>query len=356
MDKYLEAASGTYKGNSIASFIRNDAKIKIIEASNIDTNQYIVEGSAGKGNWAEIPWISIFDKHITKTATQGYYIVYLFRADMSGVYLSLNQGWTYFKEKYGISKGKENIKKVSDTWKLLLRSSLNDFDFGDIDLHCTKTLGKGYELGHICGKFYPKEELPEDKILINDLRNLLGVYREVKGYIGNRSIDEINKYLISGKSDYMLHDEIEDPQFQRSVELANPITMVEEPQEKPESIFRNGSEEWKRNPSIARDAIIRAGYICEVDPNHKTFTSNVTKENFVEAHHLIPMRMQHKFKHSLDVPGNIVSLCPNCHRAIHYATPAEKRIIIQKLYNSREHKLRLYGIYISLDELISMYI
>ncbi|MDI5789132.1 DUF3578 domain-containing protein [Bacillus licheniformis] len=39
-----------------------------------------------------------FLKNLTTSATRGYYIVYLFSADGSGVYVSLNQGWTYFKE------------------------------------------------------------------------------------------------------------------------------------------------------------------------------------------------------------------------------------------------------------------
>ena len=36
----------------------------------------LVEGSPGQGNWAAVPWISVFDPAITTSATRGYYVVY----------------------------------------------------------------------------------------------------------------------------------------------------------------------------------------------------------------------------------------------------------------------------------------
>ena len=47
----------------------------------------------------------------------------------------------------------------------------------------------------------------------------------------------------------------------------------------------------------------------------------------MEAHHLIPLRMQHDFENSLDVVGNIVSICPNCHRLIHYGRDKDKKVL-----------------------------
>ncbi len=44
-----------------------------------------VKSSVGKGNWAEVPWISLLDDRITDTTKHGVYAVYLFRADMTGV-------------------------------------------------------------------------------------------------------------------------------------------------------------------------------------------------------------------------------------------------------------------------------
>lgn len=146
-----------------------------------------------------MPWIAVFDKSITQSATEGYYIVYLFRADMSGVYLSLNQGWTYFKNRYKTKLGREKITQVSDVWKNELSSTLNDFSYEKINLKNEgkmNSLVEGYELGHICGKFYSVEDMPSSEELGWDLQNLIGVYREIKGKLKQGSVEKTNDYLI----------------------------------------------------------------------------------------------------------------------------------------------------------------
>ena len=61
---------------------------------------YMVRGSAGDWKtYAYIPWVAIFDKQITTSALRGVYIVFLFSGDAKHVYLSLNQGFTFFFRK-----------------------------------------------------------------------------------------------------------------------------------------------------------------------------------------------------------------------------------------------------------------
>jgi hypothetical protein len=52
------------------------------------------------------------------------------------------------------------------------------------------------------------------------------------------------------------------------------------------------SDSYKRDKYTSKRAIVLANYKCEVDNNHIYFTSRVTGENYVEAHHLIPMEYQ----------------------------------------------------------------
>ena len=61
---------------------------------------FLVEGSAGKGPWAAVLWISVFDPAITTSATDGYYVVYLFHVNQPIVHLSLNQGTTKVREEF----------------------------------------------------------------------------------------------------------------------------------------------------------------------------------------------------------------------------------------------------------------
>lgn len=70
-----------------------------------------------------------------------------------------------------------------------------------------------------------------------------------------------------------------------------------------------------RDPRTGRRALQLANFQCELDSEHKTFISNTNLENYVEAHHLIPIKYYYsdEFKYSIDNDANIVALCPNCH-------------------------------------------
>jgi len=184
LQNYLFESRNEFRNNSVAEFLRKNASETIGKRAVIDITKYKVEGSPGKGNWATVPWIGVFDKDITTTATGGVYIVYLFKADMSGVYLSLNQGWTFFENNYKGENPLEKIKTVADNFRKILNSTLSDFSDENINLASSIKLAKGYEAGHICGKFYPSDKIPDDIELVNDLRNLIGVYRELIGVVG----------------------------------------------------------------------------------------------------------------------------------------------------------------------------
>jgi 5-methylcytosine-specific restriction protein A len=110
LDNYLTEKFKPIQESELALFIRRNIAKIIIDKSGIDSrNQYLIYGSHGAGNWAEIPWVGIFDREITKSAQKGFYIVYLFDSQMHGVFLSLNQGWTQYEEKFGVNDGKKQI-------------------------------------------------------------------------------------------------------------------------------------------------------------------------------------------------------------------------------------------------------
>lgn len=121
------------------------------------------------------------------------------------------------------------------------------------------------------------------------------------------------------------------------------------------TILEETVEYYNRNVSVSQEAIKKAKFKCEIDGTHETFISANSGENFVEAHHLIPISYQKIFSNSIDVTANIVSLCPNCHRLIHHAKPTEIRSRLLKLYNDRSSRLETTGNQISFDDLISYY-
>lgn len=167
--------------------------------------------------------------------------------------MSLNQGWTYFKEKYGAKNGKLKIKTVSISWKNTLSSVLSDFSYSDIDLQASENannLAIGYELGHICGKYYPFNSMPSDEILKSDLRNLLGVYRELKGKLIDHSIEKTNNHLIVnhelGLTDNHESNQ-ESSELDRAIENFSAGTlMIEEPA--PHCVFNKDTDALDFSP------------------------------------------------------------------------------------------------------------
>lgn len=204
LEKYLPAKALAFRNSEIARLLSNKAP-ESFERSGLINQEYQISGSAGKGRWAVIPWIAIFDKSISTSAQIGYDIVYLFDANMQGVYLTLNQGWTYFKNRYGVKTGKSKINQLSQIWRDTLKSSLSEFPLSSIDLKAIGSntdLPEGYELGTICAKYYKLTDFPDEQELRNDLQNIIAIFRELKGWLvksknGNPDIEASNNKLLT---------------------------------------------------------------------------------------------------------------------------------------------------------------
>lgn len=67
------------------------------------------------------------------------------------------------------------------------------------------------------------------------------------------------------------------------------------------------------------------------------------------------MNLQGEFNNSLDVPGNIVSLCPNCQRMIHHASKSQREDIIKSLFQQKENDLKYFNIHLPVEMIIEAY-
>ena len=110
---YPKAKTQPLEGHTLAQFIRHDAEDAVQVALGELGVGLVVEGSPGQGNWAAVPWISVFDPAITTSATRGYYVVYLFHANEPVVHLSLNQGTTAVREEFS-TRTREILKDRVD--------------------------------------------------------------------------------------------------------------------------------------------------------------------------------------------------------------------------------------------------
>lgn len=320
---------------------------KIQKKLKLDENIYYVTGSFGMGNYTETPWISIFEKDITVGAQKGFYIVFLFRKDMTGFYLSLNQGVTYLEEKFKGNKPKNKIREVVEKLRNEITLPTDVFPNLDIDLKSNTKNAQNYAAANICSKYYSSNNLPQEEVFIEDIATLLEPLKEIKKLIGLRELDDVI-------DDLLYKENIDDLKHQEDMLYSKPAKTERKPKEPP---YKKGYKtfSWQRDGSIAKEAIVLANYTCEIDAAHTTFISSVTGENYVEAHHLIPINQQMNFEYSLDVPGNIVALCPNCHREIHHANKESKSELIRYLLKLKKLELNEFGLSISLNELLKSY-
>lgn len=132
-------------------------------------------------------------------------------------------------------------------------------------------------------------------------------------------------------------------------------TIKDKVKERPSYRTVNNQKIWNRNPRYASDVLANAGYLCEFNNQHQHFISMFNQKNYVEAHHLIPMKYQDQFDCSLDTYANIVSLCLVCHKKIHFGLFEDKRKILDKLFKSRKERLKNCGINIGDNEFYSYY-
>lgn len=364
---YNKSKGENFSNHILGKKIRHDLPNELFQSLDLNNNKFKITGSIGQGQWAEIPWISIFLKDITTSATNGYYIVYLFKSDMSGFYLSLNQGWTYFEKKYKTKEGKVKIKQSADIIRNILSPLYNTFTETTINLNASGNLGKGYELGHICGCYYDSNNIPSTEKLIADLKELITEYMKLKKIIGNRTAAEFNDFILLNSDGSFLDNTEDDLKFTVKAQdiisdslskqyQLSPKEIIDSPISKPKPIIKNnGTKTWPRNASIAANSIIHSNYKCTFDNNHISFTSNKTKMPYMEPHHLIPLSEQSRFSVSLDVEANIVSLCSNCHNCVHYGIDEERLLILKQLYECRRDRLAKCGINISLNDLLTLY-
>jgi hypothetical protein len=140
-----------------------------------------IKWGVGKGNWARVPWIAFLDQRETNSTRHGVYPVYLFREDLSGVYLALNQGIAHLKDNLGTLQSRRVLR---DRAEQLLRdtpavSALKDSGFSldnKMDLHSSGGLVKDYEASTVSYKLYARGEIPNDVDLLTDLEQVLCVY------------------------------------------------------------------------------------------------------------------------------------------------------------------------------------
>jgi 5-methylcytosine-specific restriction enzyme A len=294
LHEWTPARAEQFAQHPLASFIREEATEEVEGVLNVQRG-LTVKGSPGAGQWAAVPWISVFDDVVTNSATHGYYVVYLFHSNGSAVHLSLNQGTTATRAEF-----KENTRPVLRDRATLMRRRLEDFSrrlpVSSIDLGSRAQLPADYCAGHAMGQTYTAAELPTDAVLAADLNSAVAAYKALtfRGGLDPSPEIEINEapHLAGSLIElrrYKMHRRIE------------------------------------RNPRAGREAKRNHGLRCQACDLQFDERYGELGKGFIEAHHLRPIAsLEEGAAVSYDIAADFAVLCPNCHPMIHRtADPAD---------------------------------
>jgi 5-methylcytosine-specific restriction protein A len=248
----------------------------------------VLKGSAGQGNWARGPWVGIFNPIITRSAQAGYYVCFLFREDMKGLYLCLDQAMTEAKESYK-ADAKTALIARADNFRAMLGDVRLGFPSDSIDLAPSSSSNDSsfYEAGVICAKYYPLADIPDDYALASDVIEALRIYDALimtetsLGPDEETTSNDARSPLFEDPSRFRLHKRVE-----RNSRLVSEVKKLKEA--KCEAC---GMDFAKKYGSIG------VGYI--------------------EAHHLKPVSTLEKMRTELDPAIDFAVLCAICHRMIH---------------------------------------
>ena len=179
LSNWSMAVEEKFADHYLAGFFRNDfCEIVRRQVKSFDSD-WIVRASAGSGNWANVPWLAVFNPKITSGAQDGIYPVYLFCGDASGVFLTLAQGVTEPAKKFGKHGSELRANQIKE---IILEEipGLASWDSSPLDLKATTDLGRSYEKSNIAAKFYSADAIPDEASLTHDLMDLLIAYKKVE--------------------------------------------------------------------------------------------------------------------------------------------------------------------------------
>ncbi len=142
--------------------VRTLKKMIATAAEELAPNEFwLGDAAVGKGNWARVPWVALFDTRETKSAQRGVYpVIHLSCESPQGLRIGLGVAATEFKGRLE-EKAVEVRDQMSASSISNMGNLFNDATLGTeerIEIGSTN-LAKGYSKGMVFERFFTLEEL-----------------------------------------------------------------------------------------------------------------------------------------------------------------------------------------------------
>ena len=154
----------------------------LLKLPSLSARPYLmVKWSFGKGVWANVPWIAILNRNVTTSIQDGLYVVFLVAEDLSGVYLTLNQGITALVREHGQAAASREMLSRAETYRAAIQDvAAAGFALDNtIDLRSSGWRSKNYQLGTVAHLLLTPDRPLTDQELNAKLEALLTAYDQL---------------------------------------------------------------------------------------------------------------------------------------------------------------------------------
>ena len=184
--------------------------------------------------------------------------------------------------------------------------------------------------------------------IINKLKKLDNQFENLSKFVNFANSSTLNQiHIVSPIDDYIIEsdDELED------------ITNIHRKPER--GVDATGRKKYKTIKKVRDIVLKKANYTCNCHDKLHFYFESVDLHNYVEGHHIVPMNRQEEYYFdkniNLDIPNNVVPLCPNCHCQIHFGSRQARIKIISELFVRNKEKLQSFDPKLTLSVLASYY-
>ena len=172
--------------SAIASLERTDSTVGL----NLQ-----VKAGGRQSSYSPLPWIRIYSPTYSPTAQAGIYLCYLFAADGSRAYLSLNQGTSEMRSGHmrSIDNAKVLLSRAGQARSALgdlieaecAAGALESIDLSSASLTSreSRIRGQAYERANILARKYVSGSVPPDVQLLGDLSRMLPLLAQLYGEV-----------------------------------------------------------------------------------------------------------------------------------------------------------------------------
>ena len=176
----------------------------------------------------------------------------------------------------------------------------------------------------------------------------------------DNQFDNLNRFIEFANDNLIKQGVITGPIDNDIIESDDDLEDINDIHRKPErGIDSTGRKRFKTNKKIRDSVLAKANYLCDCNDSKHFYFESVELDNYVEGHHIVPMNRQQEYYFdssiNLDIPNNIIPLCPNCHSQIHLGSRQARLKIISELYVRNKAKLLSINPNLTLSILASYY-